>query len=72
MRVKLFTFRYSATLGGFDDSVLQDFVRDKEVVAVRSQARSFPQPRSRKARPSRQVAAERNVPDSRPPDIPLV
>jgi superfamily II DNA helicase RecQ len=35
MRVKLFTFRYSATLGGFDDGVLQDFVRDKEVVAFR-------------------------------------
>jgi superfamily II DNA helicase RecQ len=35
MRVKLFTFRYSATLGGFDDSVLSDFVRDKEIVAFR-------------------------------------
>lgn len=35
MRVKLFTFRYSATLGGFDDTCLQDFVRDKEVVAFR-------------------------------------
>jgi hypothetical protein len=35
MRVKLFTFRYSASLGGFEDSILQDFVRDKEVVAFR-------------------------------------
>lgn len=35
MRIKLFSLRYSATLGGFDDSVLQDFVRDKEVVAFR-------------------------------------
>jgi hypothetical protein len=33
MRVKLFTFRYSATLGGFDDSALQQFARDREVVA---------------------------------------
>jgi superfamily II DNA helicase RecQ len=37
MRVKLFTFRYSATLGGFDDTALQDFVRHKEVVAFREQ-----------------------------------
>ncbi len=35
MRVKLFTFRYSGTLGGFDDTPLQDFVRAKEVVAIR-------------------------------------
>jgi superfamily II DNA helicase RecQ len=35
MRVKLFTFRYSATLGGFDDSVHSDYVRDKEVIAFR-------------------------------------
>lgn len=35
MRVKLFTFRYSATLGGFDDTPLADFVRDREVVAFR-------------------------------------
>jgi hypothetical protein len=35
MRVKLLTFRYSATLGGFDDTVLTDFIRDKEVIAFR-------------------------------------
>lgn len=35
MRVKLLTFRYSATLGGFDDTVLVDFIRDKEVIAFR-------------------------------------
>lgn len=32
MRVKLFTFRYSATLGGFDDTPLADFARDKELL----------------------------------------
>lgn len=35
MRVKLMTFRYSATLGGFDTQPLDDFTRDKEVVAFR-------------------------------------
>ncbi|MEM7305779.1 MAG: HRDC domain-containing protein [Planctomycetota bacterium] len=35
MRVKLFTFRYSATLGGFDEDPLQHFLSDKEVVAFR-------------------------------------
>lgn len=35
MRVKLLTFRYSATLGGFDDTALVDFTRDKEVIAFR-------------------------------------
>ncbi|MFN0008281.1 MAG: hypothetical protein ACKVXR_10260 [Planctomycetota bacterium] len=35
MRVKLMTFRYSATLGGFDDTPLSDFARDKEVIAFR-------------------------------------
>ena len=35
MRVKLLTFRYSATLGGFDDTALIDFTRDKEVIAFR-------------------------------------
>lgn len=35
MRARLFTFRYSPTLGGFDDTLLQDFVRDKEVLAFR-------------------------------------
>lgn len=29
------TFRYSATLGGFDDTPLTDFARDKEVIAFR-------------------------------------
>ena len=35
MRVQLFTFRYSSTLGGFDDTSLRDFTRDKEVLAFR-------------------------------------
>lgn len=35
MRVKLFTFRYSATLGGFDETPLASFLRDKEVLAFR-------------------------------------
>ncbi|MBI5362395.1 MAG: HRDC domain-containing protein [Planctomycetes bacterium] len=35
MRVKLLTFRYSATIGGFDDTPLVDFTRDKEVIAQR-------------------------------------
>lgn len=35
MRVKLLTFRYSATLGGFDETPLVDFLRDKEVIAFR-------------------------------------
>jgi ATP-dependent DNA helicase RecQ len=35
MRVKLMTLRYSATLGGFDDTPLVDFTRDKEVIAFR-------------------------------------
>jgi len=35
MRVKLFTFRYSATLGGFDETPLEEFARDKEVLAFR-------------------------------------
>ena len=29
------TFRYSATLGGFDDTPLTDFARDKELIACR-------------------------------------
>jgi hypothetical protein len=35
MRVKLLTCRYSATLGGFDDTALTEFIRDKEVIAFR-------------------------------------
>ncbi|MFQ5515909.1 MAG: HRDC domain-containing protein [Myxococcota bacterium] len=35
MRFKLFTLRYSPTLGGFDDEPLQSFVRDKEVSGFR-------------------------------------
>ena len=35
MRVKLLTFRYSATLGGFDDTALVEFTRDKEVISFR-------------------------------------
>jgi len=35
MRVKLISFRYSTTLGGFDDTALSAFIRDKEVIAFR-------------------------------------
>ena len=35
MRIKLFTFRYSATLGGFDETPLATFLKDKEVLAFR-------------------------------------
>jgi len=35
MRVKLLTLRFAPSLGGFDDRPLADFVRDKEVLAVR-------------------------------------
>ncbi len=35
MRVKLFTLRYSATMGGFDEAPLLDFVRDKETLSFR-------------------------------------
>jgi ATP-dependent DNA helicase RecQ len=33
--VKVLTLRYSPSLGGFDDRPLSEFVRDKEVLAVR-------------------------------------
>ena len=35
MRVKILTFRYSNTLGGFDDGPLAEFTRDKEVLSFR-------------------------------------
>ncbi len=35
MRVKLFTLRYSPTLGGFDETPLQEFLRGKEVLSFR-------------------------------------
>ena len=35
IRVKLITFRYSATLGGFDDTAFAEFIRDKEVLSFR-------------------------------------
>ncbi len=35
MRVKLFTFRYSSTLGGFDDTPLVEFTRDRTVLDFR-------------------------------------
>jgi serine/threonine protein kinase/formylglycine-generating enzyme required for sulfatase activity len=37
MRAKVFTLRFSPTLSGFDDSCLQDFVRDKEVLSMQQQ-----------------------------------
>lgn len=35
MRVHVVTLRYAPTLGGFDERPLAEFVRDKEVLAVR-------------------------------------
>ena len=35
MRVRLLTFRFSGTLGGFDDSPLHELVRDKELLSFR-------------------------------------
>jgi ATP-dependent DNA helicase RecQ len=35
MRVKVVTLSYAPSLGGFDERPLADFVRDKEVLAVR-------------------------------------
>lgn len=37
MRAKVFTLRFSPTLSGFDDSCVQDFVRDKEVLSIEQQ-----------------------------------
>lgn len=35
MRAKILTLRFSPTLAGFDDGPLQDFVRDKDVLAIK-------------------------------------
>ena len=35
MRVKLLTLRFAPSLGGFDDRPLAEFVRNREVLAVR-------------------------------------
>ena len=35
MRVKLFTLRYSATLGGFDEMPVAEFAKDKELLSFR-------------------------------------
>ncbi len=35
MRTKLFTLRFSESLGGFDDTPLLEFTRDKEQIAFR-------------------------------------
>ncbi|MEW6073951.1 MAG: HRDC domain-containing protein [Planctomycetota bacterium] len=35
MRIKLFTLRYSPTLGAFDESSLQQYTRDKEILDFR-------------------------------------
>lgn len=37
MRAKILTLRYSPTLGRFDDSCVQEFVRDKEVLSIAQQ-----------------------------------
>ena len=34
VRVKLFTFRYSSTLGGFDETPLAEFTRGKESISL--------------------------------------
>jgi len=35
MRVKLFTFRYSPTLGGFDDTALSEFTKGRTLLSFR-------------------------------------
>jgi ATP-dependent DNA helicase RecQ len=35
MRVRVITLQYAPSLGGFDERPLSDFVRDKEILAVR-------------------------------------
>jgi hypothetical protein len=35
MRVRLFTIRYSTSLGGFDEEPLTSFLRDKDLLAIR-------------------------------------
>ena len=35
MRVRLLTFRFSSTIGGFDDGPLTELIRDKEVLVFR-------------------------------------
>ena len=35
MLIQVITLRYSSTLGGFDQTELQEFVRDKEVLSIR-------------------------------------
>ena len=35
MRARVLTLRFSSTLGGFDDSVVQEFIGDKELISLR-------------------------------------
>ena len=35
MHVRIFTLQFDDLLGGFDDAPLQNFIRDKEVIAIR-------------------------------------
>jgi len=35
MLVRVFTLKFDPIVGGFDDSGLQEFVRDKEVLSIR-------------------------------------
>ena len=35
MNVRVFTLSFSSVLGGFDDGEVREFVKDKEVLAVR-------------------------------------
>ena len=35
MRIRILTFRYSPTLGAFDDSALAELLRDKELISLR-------------------------------------
>lgn len=35
MLIKIISLHFSATLGGFDDTTLQEFLRDKEILSIR-------------------------------------
>lgn len=41
MRARILTLRFSPTLGGFDDTTLQDLLRDKELLELREHFFSF-------------------------------
>jgi hypothetical protein len=35
MHVRIFSLKFNAALGQFDDTALQDFIKDKEVLSIR-------------------------------------